>query len=77
MSALEVTYISWNEADKSVGNLLWPWECHKLAPPSGDHLRHVEPGEERDGDEVAEPSGVDAQQLKVLSVGLMLKQDKP
>ena len=71
------THISRHEGDESVGDLLRPRERHELVPPSGDHLRHVEAGEERDGDEVAELSAVEADYLKVLSEGVMLKQDEP
>ena len=70
-------YLSGDIADESEGNLVGPGKREELAPPSGDHLCHVEPGEEGDGDEAAEPPGVDAQQLKVLAVGFVSKQDRP
>ena len=70
---LVLLYLSGDVTDKPEGNLVWPGECEELAPPPGHHLRHVEPGEEGDGDEAAEPPGIDAQQLKVLPDPLVVK----
>ena len=78
---LEVTncsqYLSRNVADKSEGNLVWPRQRHEFVPPTVDHLVHVEPGEESDGDVVAEPPRIDADDLKPLSGWFVLKQDCP
>ena len=70
-------YLSGNVTDESESNLVGPGKREELAPPSGDHLRHVEPSEEGYGDEATEPPGIDAQQLEVLAVPLVLKQDCP
>ena len=70
-------YLSGNVADESEGDLVRPGKSEELAPPAGDHLCHVEPGEEGDGDEATEPPGVDAQELKVLAVSFVSKQDRP
>ena len=70
-------YLPRNVADKSEGNLVWPGQRHELVPPPVDHLVHVEPGEESDGDVVAEPPRIDADDLKPLSRWFVLKQDFP
>ena len=67
------SYLSGDVADESEGDLVGPGEVEELAPPPGDHLRHVEPGEEGNGDEAAEPPRVDAEQLEVLSGTLVMK----
>ena len=70
-------HLSGNVAHKFECYLVGPWECEELAPPPTDHLCHVEPSEEGDWDETTEPSCIDAQQLKVLSEVLILKEDCP
>ena len=66
-----------NIADKSEGYLVRPRKGHELIPPPVDHLVHIEPSEESDRDVVAKLPCVDADDLKPLSRGVMLKEDYP
>ena len=64
---LKIAYLSGTEADEFECDVVWPRETEELVPPSGDHLRHVEAGQEADWDEVGELSRIHADHLKHLS----------
>ncbi len=64
-----------HETDQLQRDLVWPRQRHELVPPSSDHLRDVEARQEGDGDQVAEPAGVDAEDLEGLSGDGIGKED--
>ena len=70
----KISYFSRNKADQLQSNLVRPRQRHELIPPSGHDLRHVEPRQEGDGDQVGEPAGVHAQHLEHLPVEGVVEQ---
>ena len=48
-------YLSRNVADEFERQDVWKWQTHELVPVSSHHFRHVESGQECDGDHALEP----------------------